>query len=174
VSPAFQLAIDGHDPHGLVRSWAAAMDLGVEDHDAQIREPLAAGIATDDGVTEGDGPLVWATAAAGVARLATRSRRGSRGGACPWRAWIDRACVDRSAGGPLHAHPDEPRPHLGQVLRSQMICRPLRVSHGSWWSIVSHASRIAGASPPVATVVTPDPSSLAIRWTMPSTCPAKP
>jgi hypothetical protein len=61
---AFQLAIDCHDPHRLVRFWAAAMDLEVEDHEAQIQELLAAGVATPDDTVELDGKLAWATAAA--------------------------------------------------------------------------------------------------------------
>jgi hypothetical protein len=64
MPPAFQIAIDCHDPHRLVRFWAAAMDLEVEDHDAQIRGLLAAGIATDDDVIDHDGRLAWTTAAA--------------------------------------------------------------------------------------------------------------
>jgi hypothetical protein len=61
---AFQIAIDCHDPHQLVRFWAAAMDLEVEDHEGQIRELLAAGIAEEHDTVEFDGKLVWATAAA--------------------------------------------------------------------------------------------------------------
>jgi hypothetical protein len=61
---AFQIAIDCQDPHRLVRFWAAAMDLEIEDHEAQIRELLAAGFATPDDTVELDGKLAWATAAA--------------------------------------------------------------------------------------------------------------
>jgi hypothetical protein len=61
---AFQIAIDCQDPHQLVRFWAAAMDLEIEDHEAQIRELLAAGFATPDDTVELDGKLAWATAAA--------------------------------------------------------------------------------------------------------------
>jgi hypothetical protein len=64
MPPAFQIAIDCHEPHRLVRFWAAAMDLEVEDHEAQIRELLAAGFATEDDTVEVDGKLAWATAAA--------------------------------------------------------------------------------------------------------------
>jgi hypothetical protein len=61
---AFQIAIDCQDPHRLVRFWAAAMDLEIEDHEAQIQELLAAGFATPDDTVELDGKLAWATAAA--------------------------------------------------------------------------------------------------------------
>jgi hypothetical protein len=61
---AFQIAIDCQDPHRLVRFWAAAMHLEVEDHEAQIRELLAAGFATPDDTVELDGKLAWVTAAA--------------------------------------------------------------------------------------------------------------
>jgi hypothetical protein len=61
---AFQIAIDCQDPHRLVRFWAAAMDLEIEDHEAQIQELLAAGFATPDDTVELDGRLAWATAAA--------------------------------------------------------------------------------------------------------------
>jgi hypothetical protein len=64
MPPAFQIAIDCHDPHQLVRFWAAAMDLEIEDHQAQIQELLAAGFATPDDTVEVDGKLAWSTAAA--------------------------------------------------------------------------------------------------------------
>jgi hypothetical protein len=64
VPTAFQIAIDCQDPHRLVRFWAAAIDLEVEDHEAQIQELLAAGVATPDDTVELDGKLAWATAAA--------------------------------------------------------------------------------------------------------------
>jgi hypothetical protein len=46
MPPSYQIAIDCQDPHALARFWAAAMDLEVEDHDAQIGELIAAGYAT--------------------------------------------------------------------------------------------------------------------------------
>ncbi len=64
MSRGFQVAIDCTDPHAQVRFWAAAMDLEVEDHDAQIRELLSAGLITDDDTTTLDGRLAWAHAAA--------------------------------------------------------------------------------------------------------------
>lgn len=60
----FQIAIDCHDPHRLVRFWAAAMDLEVEDHDPLVRQMLDAGHATEDDTVEIDGRLAWTTAAA--------------------------------------------------------------------------------------------------------------
>jgi hypothetical protein len=64
LPPSYQIAVDCHDPHALARFWAAAMDLEVEDHDAQIRELIAAGHATEDDTIEVDGRRAWATAAA--------------------------------------------------------------------------------------------------------------
>lgn len=37
MSTPFQIAIDCASPHELVRFWAAAMELEIEDHDAQVR-----------------------------------------------------------------------------------------------------------------------------------------
>jgi hypothetical protein len=61
---AFQIAIDCADPHELVRFWAAAMGLEVEDHEPLVRQMLEAGYATDDETVEVDGRLAWSTAAA--------------------------------------------------------------------------------------------------------------
>jgi hypothetical protein len=64
MPPAFQIAIDCTDPHALVRFWAAAMDLGIEDHEPLVRRMLEAGYATVDETLEVDGRLAWTTAAA--------------------------------------------------------------------------------------------------------------
>jgi hypothetical protein len=64
MPPSYQIAIDCQDPHALARFWAAAMDLEVEDHDAQIGELIAAGYATEEDTVELDGRRAWATAAA--------------------------------------------------------------------------------------------------------------
>lgn len=60
----FQIVIDSTDPHRLVRFWAAAMDLEVEDPDAMIRELTARGHVTDDDYIEIDGRLAWRAGAA--------------------------------------------------------------------------------------------------------------
>ena len=44
--------------------WAEALGYDVEHNEEQIRQLLAAGIATDDDVTTVDGNLVWKTGAA--------------------------------------------------------------------------------------------------------------
>lgn len=62
--PAIQIAVDCRDPHTLVRFWAAALDMEIEDHADQIASLLEAGVATAEDVTEVDGRLAWATAAA--------------------------------------------------------------------------------------------------------------
>jgi hypothetical protein len=64
MSTEFQIAIDCADPHALVRFWAEAVGYEIEDHEAQIRQLLDAGIATDDDVTTVDGRLAWRTATA--------------------------------------------------------------------------------------------------------------
>lgn len=69
-----QVAIDCHDPHLLNRFWAHITGYEIEHHDTQIRELLAAGIASADDTVEVDGELWWKEAAAcrepaGTARL---------------------------------------------------------------------------------------------------------
>lgn len=64
-----QIAVDCADPHALVRFWAAALDLEIEDHHDQIGQLLAAAVATADDVVEIDGRRAWATAAACRGRL---------------------------------------------------------------------------------------------------------
>ncbi|MDP2291458.1 MAG: VOC family protein, partial [Actinomycetota bacterium] len=54
-----QVAIDCHDPHLLNRFWAHITGYEIEHHDAQIRELLAAGIASADDTIEADGELWW-------------------------------------------------------------------------------------------------------------------
>lgn len=60
----FQIAIDCADPHRLVRFWAAAMDLEVEDHHDQVGSLVEQGFATEDDYLEVDGRRAWRTAAA--------------------------------------------------------------------------------------------------------------
>ncbi len=64
MTTPFQIVVDCVDPHALVRFWEAAAGYQRESHDAQIRQLLDAGVATDDDVTTLDGELVWRTAAA--------------------------------------------------------------------------------------------------------------
>jgi Glyoxalase-like domain len=60
----FQIAIDCADPHALNRFWAEVVGYDIEDHEKQIRELMAAGIAHDDDVVTVDGRLAWRTGAA--------------------------------------------------------------------------------------------------------------
>jgi hypothetical protein len=64
VSVPFQVAIDCAEPHRLVRFWASAMDLEIEDHEDQIRALVEQGYATSDDHIEVHGRLAWRTAAA--------------------------------------------------------------------------------------------------------------
>jgi hypothetical protein len=64
MTTSLQIAVDCAHPHDLARFWAAAVGYEVEQHDEMIRNLLAAGVATDDDVTEIDGRLAWKTAAA--------------------------------------------------------------------------------------------------------------
>ena len=59
-----QIAIDCTDPHLLNRFWAELLEYEIEHHDAQIREIVAAGLATLEETIEVDGELWWKTAAA--------------------------------------------------------------------------------------------------------------
>jgi hypothetical protein len=59
-----QIAVDCASPHDLVRFWAEALHLEIEDHSEQIRGLLDAGHASPDDTTRIDGRLAWATAAA--------------------------------------------------------------------------------------------------------------
>ena len=62
--PTIQLAVDCTDPHALVRFWAPALDMEIEDHADQIEQLLAAGAVTEDDITEIDGRRAFVTAAA--------------------------------------------------------------------------------------------------------------
>lgn len=62
--PSIQIAVDCDDPHALVRFWATALDMEIEDHSTQIDELLAAGHADASDVVEIDGRRAWAEAAA--------------------------------------------------------------------------------------------------------------
>jgi hypothetical protein len=63
-TPIVQIALDCADPHRQARFWAAALGYEVEENEAQIRELLSAGMASDDDVTTFEGVLVWKTGAA--------------------------------------------------------------------------------------------------------------
>ncbi len=64
MSVPFQIAIDCADPHALVRFWAAAMDLEVEDHSAFVQRMLDERQATSGDTAVVDGRLAWREAAA--------------------------------------------------------------------------------------------------------------
>jgi hypothetical protein len=74
LRPEFQVALDCADPHRMAAFWADALGYEVVRSEEQIRELLAAGVATDDDVTTVDGTLVWKTAAACTDPGGTRSR----------------------------------------------------------------------------------------------------
>lgn len=59
-----QVAVDCKDPHALVRFWAQATGMEVEDHHDQIVEMVAGGYADDADTVEIDGRKAWATASA--------------------------------------------------------------------------------------------------------------
>ncbi|HEX6257304.1 MAG TPA: VOC family protein [Euzebyales bacterium] len=66
MSVGYQIVVDCHDPHRLAAFWAAAMDLEVEDHDAQVRHVLDQGHlpADSDAYVEHEGRLRWRAFAA--------------------------------------------------------------------------------------------------------------
>lgn len=59
-----QIAVDCADPHGLVRFWARALDMQVEDHHDLAEQMLAQGYATEDDTVTIEGRRAWKTAAA--------------------------------------------------------------------------------------------------------------
>jgi hypothetical protein len=61
---AVQVAVDCADPHALVRFWASATGMEVEDHHDQVTEMVGAGFASGAETVEIDGRRAWATAAA--------------------------------------------------------------------------------------------------------------
>ncbi|HEX4213556.1 MAG TPA: VOC family protein [Candidatus Dormibacteraeota bacterium] len=73
---SFQVTVDCGDPHRLSRFWATALRYEVEHRDAQIRELMAAGIATADDAIEFEGELAWRTGAA-IRRPAEGPRSGA-------------------------------------------------------------------------------------------------
>ncbi|MEV4438795.1 VOC family protein [Streptomyces sp. NPDC049577] len=60
----WKLVVDCADPLRLAAFWAAALEYENEDHSALIERLLAAGLVTEDAVTEADGRKVWRHAAA--------------------------------------------------------------------------------------------------------------
>lgn len=64
MATPFQIVVDCADPHAQVRFWSAAMGLGIEDHDARIRDLVTQGAVGHDDHVEIDGRLAWRTAAA--------------------------------------------------------------------------------------------------------------
>ncbi len=64
MSVPFQIAVDCADPHALVRFWAAAMDLEVEDHAPFVAQMLEQGHATEADTVVVEGRRVWREAAA--------------------------------------------------------------------------------------------------------------
>jgi hypothetical protein len=66
MSVGYQIVVDCHDPHALAAFWASAMDLEVEDHDAQVRHVLDQGYlpAGSDAYVEHAGGLRWRAFAA--------------------------------------------------------------------------------------------------------------
>lgn len=64
MTTSFQIAVDCADPHPLNAFWAAVVGYEVEDHEDQISAVMAAGLVTDDDVTEFEGRRVFKTAAA--------------------------------------------------------------------------------------------------------------
>jgi hypothetical protein len=56
--------VDCADPHALVRFWAAATGMVVEDHHDLVEQMVAAGFATDHETVEIDGRRAWSSAAA--------------------------------------------------------------------------------------------------------------
>jgi hypothetical protein len=66
MSVGYQIVVDCHDPHALAAFWATAMDLEVEDHDAQVRHVLDQGhLPPDsDAYVEHEGRLRWRAFAA--------------------------------------------------------------------------------------------------------------
>jgi hypothetical protein len=59
VAITVQVAFDAADPHAQARFWAAALGYRVEDHDALVRQLVAAGRLREDEVTEVDGRLAF-------------------------------------------------------------------------------------------------------------------
>ncbi len=64
MSVPFQIAVACADPHALVRFWAAAMDLEVEDHAPFVAQMLEQGHATEADTVVVDSRRVWREAAA--------------------------------------------------------------------------------------------------------------
>lgn len=65
MTPTIQIVVDCEEPHDLVRFWAEATGMEVEDHHDFAQEMISAGHATDDDtVTLPTGRLAWAEAAA--------------------------------------------------------------------------------------------------------------
>ncbi|MBW8482389.1 VOC family protein [Actinomadura parmotrematis] len=55
----WKIVIDAHDPHAQAEFWAAALGYVVEDHSVLVGELLAAGVVSDDVVTEHRGRRAW-------------------------------------------------------------------------------------------------------------------
>ena len=64
MTPGLQIAIDCHDPHALVRFWAAVLEYEVEDHHDGIEEIVGKGWASYDDTVLIDGRRAWRIAAA--------------------------------------------------------------------------------------------------------------
>ncbi|HEX7097965.1 MAG TPA: VOC family protein [Acidimicrobiia bacterium] len=60
----FQVVIDSNDPHRIVRFWADALGMEIEDHHDQVVAMLEAGHATEEDTVTIDGRKAWKEGAA--------------------------------------------------------------------------------------------------------------
>jgi len=60
----FQIVIDSNDPHRIVRFWAQALGMEIEDHHDQVVAMLEAGQAEEEDIVTIDGRRAWKEGAA--------------------------------------------------------------------------------------------------------------
>ncbi|MFO7293077.1 MAG: VOC family protein [Actinomycetes bacterium] len=60
----FQIVIDSNDPHRIVRFWAQALGMEIEDHHDQVVAMLEAGQAEEEDTVTIDGRRAWKEGAA--------------------------------------------------------------------------------------------------------------